>query len=562
MKYFFFLTLGLLFFCTSKNNMGNTSIIDYVFQDNLITIDSLEIKKINDPKITSFYKNFHNQTVWNTTKLRESFFSDLKNCDTEGMNPEDYNYSQLVQLESKYNDMDTIQKGSFDLFFTKNLQKYVSDISKGKVNPKSIYKDWDLKEKNIEVNNLLFQAIVDNNLDDILQKCKPKHAVYQSLKESLNLLKEYPEDTIPLIDYNPKTKLVLHKSNKIVPIIKQKLMYWQDMKYTDTITNIFDNQTKEALKKFQSRHGLNPDGVVGKGTILALNYTRNQRIEQVISNLERWRWFSSDFGKNYLLINIPDYTLVAINNGDTIQKQRIVVGKESRQTPVLESRVSNINLNPNWTVPPTILKEDIYPLAIKDKSTFSKKGLVIYNSKSQEISPWQWTIKDAYKYKYVQNPSRNNALGSMKINFPNSHSVYLHDTNHRDFFVYYFRSLSSGCVRLENPLEMAAYLINNPEEWPLKTIQDTTDINHYKKIQAEKIKKIAIKDAKLLAKNPNLILPERKYKTPELKTIVIKIKDTIGVQQLYWTAWSKNKQLYFREDIYCLDSPLYSKLRY
>jgi murein L,D-transpeptidase YcbB/YkuD len=339
-------------------------------------------------------------------------------------------------------------------------------------------------------------------------------------------------------------------------------MFWKDLKFKDTITGVYDKETREAMKKFQLRHGLYPDGIIGRATIDALNYTKNMRTEQVISNLERWRWFSADFGTNYLLINIPDYQLIAIKNKDTIQKQKVVVGKDSRRTPVLESKISNINLNPNWTVPPTILKEDIYPEAIKDPSVFRKKGLKIYDKNKNEVNPWSWKIEDAYKYKYVQAPSKNNSLGSMKINFPNKFSVYLHDTNHRNYFKYYYRALSSGCVRLEKPLEMAEYLIDDVEKWDLQTITDTTDIKHYTKLQKLKEVKLAQKNAKLLAKNPQLIIEPKKFPKPELKTIVIPIENDVFIHQLYWTAWEENGELRFREDIYCLDHDVFAKLRY
>jgi murein L,D-transpeptidase YcbB/YkuD len=340
-------------------------------------------------------------------------------------------------------------------------------------------------------------------------------------------------------------------------------MYWNDMKEKDTLlSTIYDKKTQDAMKTFQARHGLKPDAVIGRSTIEALNYSRNQRIEQIVVNMERWRWFAHDFGKHYLLINIPDYSIVAVKENDTTQIQKVVVGKETRRTPVLESKVSNINLNPNWTVPPTILKEDIYPEAEKNKGIFRKKGLIILDRKNNEVNPWTWTMEDANKYKYVQNPSRNNSLGSMKINFPNKYSVYLHDTNHRDFFSFSYRSLSSGCVRLEKPLEMAAYIINDTTKWSLKRIKDTTDIKYYLKLQRKKQIEIDKKNAKLLAKNPDLVIEKKVFAKPELKTIVIKVTDEIYIHQLYWTAWETNGILNFSEDIYCLDSNLYSKLRY
>lgn len=566
MKPIYLLLPFIILICCKKSTFeeasNNASFVDISFLNSSIKIDSTLLYTFKNPDLVAFYKNYDNETVWSSKENRVIILDEFKNSTNEGLQPNDYNYDTLAAFENQYNNIEESKLVEYDLLFTLSVQKYISHIYKGKIVPKTTSGDWDLKEKTIDINALLFDAIQNNDFISKFENCKPKHPIYKSLKEALKILREFPKDSVPFITIKPKDKISLNKSHKTLKNIKMRLMYWHDMKHADTLTTIYDKETQEAVKLFQSRHGLSPDGVIGKGTVLAMNYTREQRIEQVIANLERWRWFANDFGKNYLLINIPDYTLLAIKDNDTMQRQRIVVGKETRQTPIIESKVSNINLNPNWTVPPTILTEDIYPDAIKDRGVFKKKGLVILNNKNKEVSPWEWKMEDAKKYKYVQNPGRNSALGLMKINFPNKYSVYLHDTNHRDYFTYTYRSLSSGCVRLEKPLEMAEYLINDPEKWDLKTIQDTTDINYYNKLQKQKEKKIAIKNAKLLAKNPLLVIPPKVFPKPELKTIVVKVSDEIFIHQLYWTAWLEKGTLQFREDIYCLDSDLYSKLSY
>ena len=567
MNKFYFIALLIVFSNCKKNSnensSANASFIDNfsLFDKEKIKIDSTLINNFKDENLKLFYKHFNDETVWLNENQRKYILEEFSNANNEGLEKKDYQYDMLQKLENNYNNLEDSTLVRYDLLLSKNLQLYTSHISKGKTKPKEVYKDWDIAENNVDVNALLFDGIENDNLKKNIENSKPNHIVYKQLKVALQLLSKFPDDDVEMVLIG-KEKILPNKKNKAVYTIKKRLMFWHDLKSKDTITAIYDLETQEALKIFQTRHGLNPDAVVGRATIEALNFTKNQRIEQVIANLERWRWFAHDFGKHYLLINIPDYTIVAVKDGDTMQTQRVVVGKESRKTPILESKISNINLNPNWTVPPTILKEDIYPEAIKNKATFRKKGLIIMNSKNKEVNPYSWKMADAGKYKYVQKPSRNNSLGSMKINFPNKFSVYLHDTNHRNFFDFTFRSLSSGCVRLEKPLEMAAYLINDEEKWDLQTIKDTTDIGYYSKLKKEREKKLAVKNAKLLAKNPELVLAKKVFARPELKTIIIPIKEEILIHQLYWTAWSSNGVLQFREDIYCLDHNLYAKLRY
>jgi len=547
---------------SSADSSANASFIDFSFFGNdKIKIDSTLINSSTDENFKAFYKKYNYETAWNTKEHRDFVINEFANAENEGLQSKDYQFNQLKSFEEKFDDLPDSLIVKYDFLLTTTSQLYIKHITSGKLNPNELYKDWDLTEKKVDVNKILFECIDDNDFSDVIEEAKPQHLVYKKLKNALKILNQMPDEFAGWIDI--KEKILPNKKNNFVPIVKKQLMFWGDLKEKDTVlSTMYDKKTQDAVKIFQARHGLNPDAVIGKSTIEALNFSRNQRIEQVVVNMERWRWFAKDFGNHYLLINIPDYTIVAIKDNDTMQFQKVVVGKDTRRTPVLESKISNINLNPNWTVPPTILKEDIFPEAEKSKGVFRKKGLVIMNSKNQEINPYSWKKADANKYKYVQKPSRNNSLGSMKINFPNNHSVYLHDTNHRDYFAFTYRSLSSGCVRLEKPLEMAAHILNDTTKWSLKRIQDTTDIKHYYKIQKEKQVAIDKKNAKLLAKNPTLVIEKKKFPKPELKTIVIKVSDDIYVHQLYWTAWENNGVLQFREDIYCLDADLYSKLRY
>ena len=566
MNKIYFILILIVFSSCKRNNFvdssANASFIDFnLFEPDHIKIDSTLINSNPSEEFRAFYKKYNYETVWNSKEHRNFVINEFANAENEGLQPKDYNFKTLKTFEEKFDDLPDSLIAKYDLLLTSNAQLYLKHITSGKLNPNELYKDWDLAEKNSDVNKILFDCIDNNDFDDVIEKAKPQHLVYKKLKNALKILNQMPDEFAGWIDI--REKILPNKKNNFVPIVKKQLMYWGDLKEKDTLlSTLYDKKTQEAVKAFQARHGLKPDAVIGKSTIEALNFSRNQRIEQIVVNMERWRWFAKDFGNHYLLINIPDYSIVAIKDNDTVQYQKVVVGKDTRKTPILESKISNINLNPNWTVPPTILKEDIYPEAEKDRSVFRKKGLVIMNSKNQEISPYSWKKADANKYKYVQKPSRNNSLGLMKINFPNNHSVYLHDTNHRDYFAFTYRSLSSGCVRLEKPLEMAAHILNDTTKWSLKRIQDTTDIKHYYKIQKEKEIAIEKKNAKLLAKNPNLVIEKKKFPKPELKTIVIKVADDIYVHQLYWTAWENNGVLQFREDIYCLDADLYSKLRY
>ncbi|MDO9261085.1 MAG: L,D-transpeptidase family protein, partial [Flavobacteriaceae bacterium] len=300
-------------------------------------------------------------------------------------------------------------------------------------------------------------------------------------------------------------------------------IYWKDLKPMDSITPIYDSITELAVKKFQLRHGYAPDGIIGAGTIHALNFSKNQRISQIVANMERWRWYPRNLGKEYLIINIPDYTLHTVKNSDTTPTHKIIVGRAERKTPVLSSKISHLIFNPTWTIPPTILKKDVIPAVKRNKKYLSNKRITIYNAQNVVVSIDDWNPKQAGSYRYVQSPGSNNSLGLVKFMFPNRFSIYLHDTNSRGFFEQEIRALSSGCIRVQNPFELTEYLLDNPEKWNLKTIDETIKTG---------------------------------------KTIKVSFDKTVFIHIFYWTCWSENGKLQFRDDLYHLDAELYQKMKF
>jgi murein L,D-transpeptidase YcbB/YkuD len=215
--------------------------------------------------------------------------------------------------------------------------------------------------------------------------------------------------------------------------------------------------------------------------------------------------------------------LTLVKNTDTIRTHKVIVGRAERKTPILSSKLTQVIFNPTWTVPPTIIKEDLIPAALKNRGYFSNTNIKIYDKTGNIISPDSWESSNAKNYRYVQTPGTYNSLGMVKLIFPNRFSVYLHDTNHRDFFTKTNRSLSSGCVRVENPLELTEYLLDDATNWDLEKITET--------------------------------LKNKKTKNASIK------KD-VFFHLLYWTAWSDKSTLIFRDDIYNLDTDLYNKLSY
>lgn len=484
------------------------------------SVDSIFLATFENEKLLSFYRMNGFQTVWNTSENRNFITDEFSKANEEGLESKDYNPETLEKYDKKIKSLSEKEIVDYDIQMTISAQKYISHLTNGKLNPLDLYTDWDLQPNKFDGNQVLTDAINGDSLKVVIEKAKPNHIVYKKLKKALVLIDQFPIDTLKKIEIAEKLKV--NDTNPSLVDIKRRLIYWKDLKSPDSLTSIYDMETFKAVKKFQSRHGLAVDGVIGSGTIVALNTSKNARKEQIIANLERWKWFPKEMGEHYIIVNIPEYKLYTVFKKDTTRTHNIIVGTSKRKTPVLNSKLSYAVFNPTWTVPPTILKEDIIPATTKNRNYLAGKNITVYDKNGKEISASSWNPEKALNYRYVQSPGTYNSLGMVKIIFPNNFTVYLHDTNHREYFDKTNRSLSSGCVRVQNPLELTEYLLDDKTNWNLEKITETL----------------------------------KKEKTQSAK-----IKNEIYIHQLYWTAWSDDNTLQFRPDIYSLDNDLYAKLR-
>ncbi len=527
MKYIYFiLFLWFVLSCQKKGSddsaalLNSKSISKIQVESNAIAFDSALVLSYKDKRLLEFYRATGFKTVWQSAMNRKVILNAIKESDKEGLFPEDYQIQSLETLEKKHETLNENELVTYDILLTSNTQQFLTHLKSGKLNPKEIYSNWDLEKKAFDSNSVLAAAFTKNKLAEIIHESKPNAVVYNQLKEALQLLEDYPD-----VDFAPivfTEKIVANDTNAKVIGIKKQLKYWKDFSGSDSLTAIYDAKTVVAVKRFQERHGLASDGIIGAGTIEALNFSKSNRKKQLIANLERWRWFEILPEEDYIVVNIPDYKLVVVENQDTTITQKVVVGTNKRKTPVLTSYLRTVVLNPTWTIPPTILKEDVVPAMKKNRNYLSNKNILIYDGSNNVVAPEDWNSSKPHNYRYVQGPGPNNTLGEMKILFPNHHSIYLHDTNHRNLFGLNNRSLSSGCIRVEKPLELAGYFLSHSENWSKQKIDS--------------------------------VLGTR-------KTHYIKIKMKYNLYIWYWTAWSQKGKLQFRKDIYDYDLALYEKLR-
>lgn len=239
--------------------------------------------------------------------------------------------------------------------------------------------------------------------------------------------------------------------------------------------SVYTTSLQDAVAKFQARHGLVTDGLVGPATLKALNTSVQQRIDQIQVNIERQRWMPKSFGDRYIVTNIPDYRLRVVNGGETTLQMPVVVGKPKHMTPVFSAEMDHVVVNPTWTVPRSIANNELVPSERANPGYLQNKGYILLASDGSRVSydslsPDVWQ-KSSFPYTIRQPAGKRNALGKVKFMFPNRHSIYLHDTPAKKLFAKNKRAFSHGCVRVGEPRELANHLLAQ-EGWSSEKIDN------------------------------------------------------------------------------------------
>ncbi|MCB1381439.1 MAG: L,D-transpeptidase family protein [Notoacmeibacter sp.] len=257
--------------------------------------------------------------------------------------------------------------------------------------------------------------------------------------------------------------------------LRRRLMVSGDLSQRAGISQAFDTYVDAAVKRFQARHGLPADGVMGKYTYASMNVSAQVRLGQLETNLVRLRSMSGFLGDRYVMVNIPAAQIEAVENGRVVQRHTAIVGKVDRQTPILNSKINEVIINPYWNAPVSIIRRDIIPLMRKDPTYLTRNKIRIFGPDGSEIPPENvdWTTDEAAKYRLRQDPGKINAMASVKINFPNPHDTYMHDTPQQSLFGKLARFESSGCVRVQNVRDLVTWLLRDNPDWNRQRFEST-----------------------------------------------------------------------------------------
>lgn len=461
----------------------------------------------------------------------------IKNAAKEGLRPTDYHLSIISRI---LEDIKIRQKSQNPIFYHQliDLELLLTDAYlilgahylAGRINPQTIDSEWFANRRDADLAEVMQYAVQNYKIEDSLQKLLPPQAEYQRLKRALASYQQISRiggwQSIP---DGPELQKG-DQSDRIV-ILRKRLRVSNDLRTDKSLQSpIFTDDVEAALQRFQKRHGLDVNGVLDQQTLCALNKSVDERIEQIEINMERWRWLPQDLGQRYIIVNIANYELDVFEDKKEVLTMSTIVGKSYRRTPVFSGLMTYLVLSPYWHVPPGIAKEDILPAVKKNVSYLSSKNIKIFQGwgeETKEIDPdtvdWSKVTADNFVYRFRQDPGPDNALGDVKFMFPNQFNIYLHDTPSKELFQKAERGFSSGCIRIQKPVELAEYVLKGDGNWT-------------------KDKIIAAIDKRV----------EQTVRLPE----------AIPVHILYWTAWvSADGQIHFRNDLYGRDKLLLKALK-
>jgi murein L,D-transpeptidase YcbB/YkuD len=411
----------------------------------------------------------------------DSLFSLLSDAESYGLIPDDYHVTAIDTLlknsfDTKQNDFSINKLAHADLMLTDAFFTFCVHVSVGRIaNDSSTAREWRIHRLDTNLITVFEKTYSGKNFRNCFNGLEPQRFQYQSIKKYMNeYRKKYAKISWPHL---PDRKT---DSAAFFIAIKKELTQFGDYDSSSIVittkSNIDSVRISEALKKFQKRYFLEPDGKLGRNTMLTLNMTPTDWVRQLAMNLERWRWEPAKFEKRYMIVNLPCFKMTVWEADSIFMESRIVCGAVKTQTPELDSKINQITLYPYWNVPYSISWKEILPHVQRDTGYLRKEHMDVLNGKNEVVDyrtiNWKKYHKGNLPYKFRQNTGDENALGIMKFEFNNKYSVYMHDTNAKKYFKFDTRAFSHGCMRLEKYMDLAHFLIRDDS---VKLPRDTFD---------------------------------------------------------------------------------------
>lgn len=461
----------------------------------------------------------------------------------DGLNPVDYHFAALNDYFSRYEaakkqgkTLPDNELAAVDVLLTDAFIMMGSHLSLGKVDPENLKTSWNIQRNAPELvlDRRLEEALNGGGIRKSLQALYPSFVIYRKMREGLRELYDDMErfEKRPFAQWKPlKTDKSIKpdESNPMMPEIRKRLYFWGYVDAYETVEDkVYDAELVVGIKKLQRRHGMEPDGVIGQGTIQALNQTPEMLIRTAAVNLERLRWLPDTIKDSELiLVNTANFQLDFLHNRDTVFTSKVIVGKSYHATPQFSAEMSYIVFSPTWTVPTSITRTEIIPAVKKNRNYLASKNMKLLNSSGGIVDPasidWAKVNPKTFPYTVRQEPGESNSLGLAKFMFPNKHSVYIHDTPSRSLFEREDRALSHGCIRIQRPFDFAKFLLSHDPTWTDERIRQA-------------------------------------MRQPKEVTVTLNRKIPVAI--IYMTYWANGGgEMFFRSDIYGRDAEIAKALK-
>lgn len=527
--------------------------IDFFIRNQLELDNPEDRKRVGGTKLYSsvviqrFYQERSFHPAWLVEKkLTERAYEmryEIQQAKFDGLNPSDYHLGQInfyfdkvEKIKNGEEGVTTLEFAALDLLLTDAFIMLSSHLYMGKVDPDNLKTSWGIQRTapELRIDQRLESAIREGSLRKSLEELYPSFTVYKKMRDGLRELYDFQGKFLSESNISWKT-LKLSKSIKqqedhdLIPEIRRRLIFWGFLElYESDQEKFYDSLMEVGVKKLQYRHGMAQDGVIGQGTIQALNQSPEDLIATSRVNMERLRWLPDNLKEQELiLVNTANFQLDFIQRKDTVLSSRVIVGKSFHSTPQFSAEMSYIVFSPTWTVPNSITRNEIIPAVKRNHNYLTRNNMKVLTASGAEVSPssidWAKVNPRSFPYIIRQEPGENNSLGLVKFMFPNKHSVYIHDTPARSLFEREDRALSHGCIRLQKPFELAKLLLSFDNTWTDELIRENM---HLKK---EKI-----------------VMLDRK----------------IPVVVFYLTYWADSKgDYFFRRDLYSRDAEIFKSLQ-
>ncbi|MEI7695572.1 MAG: L,D-transpeptidase family protein [Chlorobium sp.] len=470
-------------------------------------------------RLDQFYSAGGYQPLWTNRQRVDELIAAVEGSAADGLNPSDY-YLFRIRQSTADSLLSPAKQAQHDLLLTKAFLTLAGHLRYGKVDPEALEPYWKSHEKRDFrlLDETLQRVLAAGSITAVFQELRPQDANYDLLKKGLARYQ-----AIAQLGGWPRLAdgAVLKGGcrDKRIAVLRKRLELSGDLAAESADTSaVFSREMVEAVKRFQSRSGIEVDGSVGPATLRIMNIPVELRLNQICVNLERYRSFLHDLPPTCILVNIPGYYLQYIENSRYQWGTKVIVGQPLRQTPVFRAAVHSLVFNPKWVVPRTVLDKDVLPALNKDNSYLAKKQLRVVDEEGSTVDPasinWSQYSAANLPYHLQQRSGDKGALGRIKFLMPNPLTIYLHDTPGKELFDKSSRAFSSGCIRVQNPAELARLVLRDSLQWNQAKIQTAINTG---------------------------------------KTTMVSLPQQIPVLLLYFTVVPNGQELLFREDIYNRD---------